>query len=94
MKKKDKIIGPNSVLKIIKLWPYARKQGREIGQIWTVGYYCRHCGLDIIWLVNSAGEYVWTIEHDFLVQKFEVLFDSKNKDFFGRKTPMRNQSKT
>ena len=86
--KKINIIGPKSVIKLIKLWPYARKkQGHEIGEIWTVGYYCKQDGLDVIWLVNSAGEYNWTINHDFLKKHYEIIYESGDKDFYGEYVP-------
>jgi y4mF family transcriptional regulator len=44
------IICPGSKVRLVKLWPHARKHGYEIGQTWTVGYYSRQDGLDTIWL--------------------------------------------
>ena len=86
--KKLKIISPKSIVKLTKLWPYARKKhGHEIGNVWTVGYYCRDCGLEAIWLVNSTGKYGWTINHDFLMRHFEIIYDSNNQDFYGKYVP-------
>ena len=78
-----KPIPPRSVLRLIKLWPNARKQGHEIGEIWRVGYYSKQDGLDCIWLVNTEGVYDWTSDHDWLCRKFEVLSLSDEEDFHG-----------
>ena len=67
----------------MKLWPNARKQGHEIGDIWRVGYYSKQDGLDCIWLVNTEGVYDWTSDHDWLGRKFEVLSLSDEDDFHG-----------
>lgn len=54
-------IYPKSKIKLIKLWPYARKKKHELGEVWRVGYYSKKDGLNVIWLVNENGEYNWTI---------------------------------
>ena len=76
-------IPPRSVLRLAKLWPNARKQGHETGEIWRVGYYSKQDGLDCIWLVNTKGEYHMTSDHDWLYRKFEVLSLSNEDDFHG-----------
>jgi hypothetical protein len=76
-------IPPRSVLRLIKLWPHARKKGHEVGEIWRVGYYSKQDGLDCIWLVNTEGVYDWTSDHDWLYRKFEVLSLSNEDDFHG-----------
>jgi len=85
--KKLKVIGPRSIVKLVKLWPHARKQGHEIGELRTVGYYSKQDGLDVIWLVDAAGKYNETSDHDFLARKYEIVFDSCSVDFYGDYVP-------
>lgn len=64
-------------VRIVKLWPHARKQGHEIGQVWTILPPCNECGDDVIWLkgkfIGQKKEDVWTIDEDFLKKHFEVI---------------------
>jgi len=82
-----RVIPPKTVLRLSLLWPHARKQGREIGQIYRVGYYCRHCGPAVIWLVDSKGDYVWSVDLSFLKKHFEVLETSKENSVYGSNRP-------
>ena len=81
-------IPPRTVLCLKKLWPHARKQGHEHGEIWRVGYYSKQDGLDCVWLVDSAGDYTWTTDHNWLYDKFEVVSYSDETDFFGVHRPV------
>jgi hypothetical protein len=67
----------------VKLWPHARKKGHEIGEHWRVGYYSKQDGPDLIWLVDDAGSYRWTIDQAFLDRYFEVIEASKEKSYYG-----------
>ena len=78
---------PLTVIRLKKLWPHARKQGHEKGEIWRVGYYSRQDGLECIWLVDDRGEYSWTVEVSGLEDKFEILSRSKEKNRYGRNCP-------
>lgn len=69
---KDNPIPPGTQLRLIRLWPHARRQGKENGQQWYVGEYSEMDGFDVIWLVDQEGDYVWTIDHEFLYKHFEV----------------------
>ena len=80
-------IPPLSILRIDKLWPHARKQGHEKGDIWRVGYYSKQDGLDVVWLVDEEGSYEWTTDHKWLYQKFEVISFSDETDFYGSDRP-------
>ena len=82
-KKMKNPIPPRTVLRLNKLWPNARKQGHEVGEIWRVGYYSKKDGLECIWLVNTEGQYAWTSDHDWLYRKFEILSRSDEDDFYG-----------
>ena len=74
---------PLTVLRLKKLWPHARKQGHEKGEVWRVGYYSKKDGLKCIWLVDKKGEYSWTAEAHWLDEKFEIVGRSKEKSYFG-----------
>lgn len=76
-------IPPKSELELVKLWPHAREYGHKVGEHWRVGYYSRQDGLEVIWLVNDAGEYVWTIDRAFLAKKFRITRLSEETDYFG-----------
>ena len=82
-----KILPPYTVLRLRKLWPHARKQGRETGQVYRVGYYCKDCGTDIVWLVNGKGEYGWTVDREFVDKYFEVLTLSDERSIYGKGRP-------
>jgi hypothetical protein len=75
---------PKTQIKLVKLWPYARRRHQR-DEIWTIGYYCRHCGLETIWLMNNAGEYVWTIDREFLRKHFVIIKTSSEKSIYGPK---------
>ncbi len=76
---------PRTVLRLARLWPHARKRGREVGQIYRVGYYCKGCGTDLIWLVDADGGYNWTADRRFIVRYFEVVELSHETSLYGRK---------
>lgn len=75
MQKIKKIfVEPGDKIKLIKLWPHAKKQGKEIGQIWEIIPYCKSCGKDVIWLNNiKKKNNEWTIDQDFLNKHFEKI---------------------
>jgi hypothetical protein len=71
---KNVIIKPGDKLRLVKLWPHAKKQGKNLGQIWEVIPYCTSCGKDVIWLKNvKKNNDEWTIDQDFLVKYFEKV---------------------
>lgn len=74
---------PESIVRLTKLWPHARKNGYEIGQTWRIGYYSRKDGLDVIWLVDTNGDYSQTADHDWIETHFEVTFLSEVTSIFG-----------
>lgn len=81
-------IPPLSIVRLSRLWPHARRQGHEIGEMWRIGYYSRQDGLDCIWLVNSEGEYKWTADHDWLERHFDLVMLSDESDFHGVNRPV------
>ena len=64
---------PGLKFELIKLWPHARSQGKERGQIWEIGNYSPQDGIEVIWLVNEKGEYLWTVDVDFIKKHFKAL---------------------
>lgn len=80
-------IPPLSIIRIKRLWPHARKQKHEVGQVLRVGYYSPQDGIDCIWLVDDSGHYFWTIDHDFLDKHFELVERSNERSFYGRARP-------
>jgi hypothetical protein len=54
------------------------------GQSFRAGYYSWRDGLDCIWLVNDAGKYLQTIDHDFLQKHFEVASKCTERSVCGR----------
>lgn len=83
----DNFLYPLTVLRLEKLWPHARKQGKEIGQIYRVGYYCKDCGKDTIWLVDAQGNYGWTVDFEFVKAHFKLIARSKKRSIFGKGRP-------
>jgi hypothetical protein len=82
-----KPLPPRTILRLTKLWPHARKQGRERGQIYRVGYYCRHCGPTIVWLVDRNGNYKWTAARQFIDRFFEIVELSSERSLYGKGKP-------
>jgi len=68
----------------VRLRPSARKRGKEVGQLWRVGYYSRRDGVQTIWLVNARGEYVWTIDEPLLRKHFEIVEAASERSIYGR----------
>ena len=62
-------------------------QGRT-GEVLRVGYYSRQDGLECIWLVDTAGEYVETTDREYLLRYFEIVELSDETDFFGDNRPL------
>jgi hypothetical protein len=86
-----KIIYPETLVKIIKLWPWARSKGYFIGQIWEVGYYSKRDGLDFIWLCDDKERrYTWSVDRAFLEKYFVVKEESKNRRLY---MPLQNSKK-
>jgi hypothetical protein len=77
------ILVPGTVLKLLKLWPNARKQGHEVGEIWRVGYYTKNDGLETIWLVDRHGSYCWTADREFIADKFSIEYVPRNRSLYG-----------
>jgi len=90
-------IPPRTVLKLRRLWPHARRHGREVGQTYRVGYYCRSCGTETIWLVGADGRYNWTADRPFVSRFFDVVETSNERSLYGRNrprlTPLRSERK-
>lgn len=82
-----KPIAPGTVLRLDKLWPHARKQNRERGQVYRVGYYCKCCGTDTVWLVDPEGAYSWSADRPFIDKHFSVIQRAKERSLYGKGKP-------
>jgi hypothetical protein len=80
-------IPPNSVVRLATFGKRCPNWEGEIGRVFRVGYYSRKDGLDCIWLVNDAGDYEQTTDHDFLFKYFDVIAISDETDIHGKKRP-------
>jgi hypothetical protein len=79
-------IPPRSVVKLMKGGDSETPEWRDdIGRIFRIGYYSRQDGTDVVWLVNSKGEYEQTTNHDFLRKYFVLVEATDEDDFFGDK---------
>lgn len=74
---------PKSIIRLVKLWPHARKRGFEIGQTWRIGYYSPQDGLDVVWLVDSHGDDGQTGDHAWIEKHFEVVYRSDETSMYG-----------
>lgn len=82
-----KPIPPRSVVRLALNPAGAPRWKHSLGTIYRVGYYSRRDGLDCIWLVNEAGEYQETVDHDYLSKYFDVIQTSEEKSLYGAKRP-------
>jgi hypothetical protein len=80
-------IPPKSVVRLASYPRYSRKWKESLGSIFRIGYYSRLDGLDCIWLVNEAGEYQETIDHDYLEKYFDLIEVSDEKNMYGTGKP-------
>ena len=55
-------------MKLIRLWPHARKDGYEVGQTWRIGYYSRQDGLDTVWLERVMHFAGWNADGVAIIQ--------------------------
>ena len=78
---------PGTLLRLVRLWPHARSKGREVGQLYRVGYYSRQDGCDCVWLVDPDGNYDWAADHDFISRHFEVVRRSRERSLYGANRP-------
>src|SRR6266513_2041836 len=81
---KKKTIPPRTVVELVRTDRAVRLWKPNIGRRFRIGYYSRQDGLDCIWLVNDAGEYEQTTNHEFLSKYFKIVKLSKEKDLFGK----------
>jgi hypothetical protein len=78
-----KVIYPETLVEIVKLWPWARSKGHFIGQIWEIGFYSKREGLDSIWLCDDKERrYAWLIDRHFFDKFFMVKKESKNRNLY------------
>jgi len=80
-------IPPKSVVRLVAYPKDSSRWKKSLGGIYRVGYYSRQDGLDCIWLVNEAGEYQETVDHDYLSKYFDVIQTSDERSLYGEKRP-------
>jgi hypothetical protein len=85
-------IGPGSLIRLIRGDASAPCYRNHIGEYFQVLYYSKQDGLDCIWLKGSDGE-VSTTDHSDLAN-YEIVFRSKNRDYFASKSKIRDVSKS
>ena len=78
-------IPPTSVVRV-KASP-SRSWKKEVVRRFRIGYYSWQDGLDCIWLVNEEGKYEQTIDHEFLLNNFEIESIAKERSLYGRGRP-------
>src|SRR3954465_15703499 len=83
MQRKLDIIPPRSKVELVRADKNTERWKANIGRRFRVGYYSRQDRLDCIWLVNDAGEYEQTTDHEALSKYFKIVKRSKEKDLFG-----------
>jgi hypothetical protein len=78
------IIPPLSVVRLARCDRHTPAWKHQVGRVFRVGYYCRDCGTDCVWLVNDAGQYEQTVDQDRLHHYFEIVELSRERSLFGR----------
>jgi hypothetical protein len=77
------IIPPRSIVELIKADSKTPTWKNRIGERFRIGYYNQLDGLDTIWLVDDAGNYLETTDRDFLLKYFQVVRLSATTNYFG-----------
>ena len=86
MKQQHTPVCPNTRIRLIRADESTPMWKDCIDKEFTVGYYSKQDGLDVIWLVDRDGEYE-TIDHEALSEYFEILEESNDPDYFGDLVP-------
>jgi len=80
------VVPPRSVVRVRAVdveWDSEMK----VGDTFRIGYYSRQDGPNVVWLVNAMGEYPETWDQVSLLETFEVIKRSDEKDIYGRNMP-------
>jgi hypothetical protein len=82
------VIPPLLIVRITKVT--ARQSGwtDHMGRVFRIGYYGKNDGLDCVWLVDDAGEYVEAVDQKMIRTHFEIVQLSEESDFFGEDRPV------
>jgi hypothetical protein len=83
----SKPISPKSVVRLAVCPIDSPRWKKSLGAIYRVGYDSRRDGLDCIWLVNEAGEYQETVDHDYLSKYFDIIQVSDERNLYGLRRP-------
>ena len=82
-----KVIPPRSVVTLMRANAHTPAWQHEVGRQFRIGYYGRDDGLNCIWLVNEAGEYEQTTDHESLLAHFVIDKMSDVTDLYGDESP-------
>jgi len=87
--KNGRIIPPLSIVKLERSDANTPAWKKQVGREFRIGYYCKHCGVDCVWLVNEEGTYEQTTDQSSLHEYFEVVELSHERSLYGRnKSPI------
>ena len=78
-------IPPRSVVELIRADKGTPEWKQQIGRQFRIGYYSPQDGLDVVWLVDAAGEYCQTTDHDYLSKYFRIVRIARETDVYGTK---------
>ena len=78
-----KVIPPWSTFRLVRSDRKTSGWKKDVGRVFRIGYYGGQDGLEVIWLVNEKGEYEQTTDRNFLVEYFEPMEISDERDFWG-----------
>ena len=76
-------IPPRSVVELIRADKGTPAWKQQVGRQFRIGYYSPQDGLDTVWLVDAAGKYCQTTDHEYLAKYFRIVRVSRETDFYG-----------
>jgi hypothetical protein len=80
-------IPPLSLVRIARATSRQPAWGNQLGRVFRVGYYRPSDGLDCVWLVDDAGNYVETVDQAMIRTHFTIEHLSDERDLFGEHRP-------
>jgi len=80
--KRNRDLRPGTVLRLVKLWPHARRRGYEHGEVFVVGPYCSYCGPDLLYLFTPRGKLTTTATRNWARAHFTIVAESNNRAWF------------
>jgi hypothetical protein len=80
-----RIIPPKTLVRLSRYDDSTPKWRKQIGREFRVGFYSPVDGLECIWLVDDAGDYIQTTDRRTLLMYFDLQRLSHESDFFGQR---------